>query len=231
MMRRIFVIGGLALLLASCSKVGKRFDQRNTGSPGAAQTGTGGTSSGGGGATGAGSMSSTDATDGQAVERPQPTAAQLAAIEGGQEAKWDQQGITWTVPKGWVKDRAETTMFTWRSPGGGDYGFLIANVSPLSESFPTDISLKAMYDQTVERKKQGQVEEVRWLELDGVKGVALREAPPENKEDARRIQWIAYRKYAGQTQMLILTLNSTGRSFDKWQDALYGILYSTKLVH
>jgi hypothetical protein len=230
MMKRMLVIVGLALLLASCSKTGKMFDQRNTGSPGAAQTGPGGTSSGGG-ATGAGSTSSADASGGQTVERPQPTAAQLAAIEGGQEAKWDQQGITWTVPKGWVKDRAETSTFGWRSPGGGDFGFLSANISPMGESFPTDISLKAMYDQTVERKRNGQVEDVRWLELDGVKGVALREAPPENKGDARRIQWITYRKYAGQTQMLILTLNSTGRSFDKWQDALYGILYSTKLVH
>ena len=227
MMRRILVIVGLALLLASCSKVGKKFDQRNTGSSGAASTGADATSSGGG-ATSAGSA---DASAGQTVERPQPTAAQLAAIEGGQEAKWDQQGITWTVPKGWVKDRAETLTFNWRSPGGGDFGFLIANISPMGESFPTDISLKAMYDQTVERKRNGQVEDVRWLELDGVKGVALREAPPENKEDARRIQWMTYRKYAGQTQMLILTLNSTGRSFDKWQDALYGILYSTKLVH
>src|SRR5215213_5472825 len=119
MMKRIFVVIGLALLLASCSKVGKKFDQRDAGSPGAAQTG--------GGATGAGSTSSADATGGEAVERPQPTAAQLAAVEGGQEARWDQQGITWTVPKGWVKDRAETAMFNWRSPGGGDFGFLIAN--------------------------------------------------------------------------------------------------------
>src|SRR5215213_5851390 len=121
MMKRIFVVVGLALLLASCSKVGKKFDQRNTGSPGAASTGPGGTSSGGGGATGAGSTSSADATGGQAVERPQPTAAQLAAIEGGQEARWDQQGITWTAPKGWVKEKAETMLFNWRSPGGGDF--------------------------------------------------------------------------------------------------------------
>ncbi len=229
-MKRIFVIAGLALLLASCSKVGQKFDQRNSGSPGAATSG-GDASSSGASTTSAGSSSSADTTGGQTVERPQPTAAQLAAIEGGQEAKWDQQGITWTVPKGWVKDRAETLMFNWRSPGGGDFGFLIANISPMGESFPTDISLKAMYDQTVERKKMGQVEDVRWLELDGVKGVTLREAPPENKEDPRRIQWMTYRKYAGQTQMIILTLSSTGRSFDKWQDALYGILYSTKLVH
>src|ERR1044071_4268170 len=37
------------------------------------------------------------------VEKPNPTAAQQAAIANGQEAKWDQQGITWTVPPEWEK--------------------------------------------------------------------------------------------------------------------------------
>jgi hypothetical protein len=32
------------------------------------------------------------------VEKPKPTAAQTAAIANGQEVKWDQQGITWTLP-------------------------------------------------------------------------------------------------------------------------------------
>src|SRR5215213_10058690 len=122
-MKRIFMMMGLALLLASCSKVGQKFDQRNTGSPGASTTAGGGNDAASSGAstTSAGSTSSADATGGQAVERPQPTAAQLAAIEGGQEAKWDQQGMTWTAPKGWVKEKAETMLFNWRSPGGGDF--------------------------------------------------------------------------------------------------------------
>src|SRR5690242_17346973 len=37
------------------------------------------------------------------VEKPNPTAAQQAAIANGQEAKWDQQGLTWTLPANWKK--------------------------------------------------------------------------------------------------------------------------------
>jgi hypothetical protein len=122
-------------------------------------------------------------------------------------------------------------MFNWRSTGGGDFQFLIVSISPMGEDFPTDISLKAFYDGAVTRKKNGEVEEVRWLELDGVKGVSFREAMPEGAEDPRRLQWMTYRKFAGQTQMVNLILSTKGRNFDKSLDTLYGILYTTKLVH
>lgn len=35
------------------------------------------------------------------VEQPAPTAAQTAALANGQSVKWDQQGITWTLPANW----------------------------------------------------------------------------------------------------------------------------------
>ncbi|HJU55697.1 MAG TPA: membrane lipoprotein lipid attachment site-containing protein [Pyrinomonadaceae bacterium] len=229
-MKRIFVIAGLALLLASCSKVGQKFDQRNSGSPGAATSG-GDASSSGASTTSAGSSSSADTTGGQTVERPQPTAEQMAAIEGGQEAKWDQQGMTWTVPKDWKQMSVETKSLLWSGRRGGDLASLIVNISPMDDNFPTDVSLKAFYDGAVTRRKNGEVDEVRWLELDGVKGVAFRETMPEGAEDPRRLQWITYRKYAGQTQMVNLMLATAGRSFEKNKDTFYGILYSTKLVH
>ncbi|MDT4965537.1 MAG: hypothetical protein QOJ64_274 [Acidobacteriota bacterium] len=229
-MKRILAIVGLSALVLSCSKVGQKFDQGNSGSPGASTTGNSGSSTGSS-TTQTGSSTSADTAGGQSVELPKPTAAQLAAIEGGQEAKWDQQGMSWTVPKGWVKEKAENTMFNWRSTGGGDFQFLIVSISPMGEDFPTDISLKAFYDGAVTRKKNGEVEEVRWLELDGVKGVSFREAMPEGAEDPRRLQWMTYRKFAGQTQMVNLILSTKGRNFDKSLDTLYGILYTTKLVH
>ena len=37
------------------------------------------------------------------VEQPNPTAAQSAAIANGQAVKWDEQGITWTLPANWKK--------------------------------------------------------------------------------------------------------------------------------
>jgi hypothetical protein len=229
-MKRIIAIVGLACLLASCSKVGQKFDQSNSGSPGAATTGNHASSTGASSTT-TGTTTSADVTGGQEVERPTPSTAQLAALEGGQEVKWDQQGITWTVPKNWKEMSVETKSLLWSSRSGGDLASLIVNISPMSEDFPTDISLKAFYDGAVTRKKNGEVDDVRWLELDGVKGVAFREATPEGADDARRLQWLTYRKYAGQTQMVNLMLATAGRSFEKNQDAFYAILYSTKLVH
>jgi hypothetical protein len=229
-MKRILAIVGLACLVASCSKVGQKFDQSNSGSPGTA-TATNSGSKTGASTTLSGTSSSADVTGGQEVERPTPTASQLAALEGGQEVKWDQQGISWTLPKNWKKSTVETKMFVWNTSSGGDLASLIVNISPMAEDFPTDVSLKAFYDGAVTRKKNGEVDEVRWLELDGVKGVAFREAVPEGKDDARRLQWLTYRKFAGQSQMVNLMLATAGRSFEKNQDTFYAILYSTKLVH
>ena len=101
----------------------------------------------------------------------------------------------------------------------------------MDESFPTDISINAFYDQAKTRKKNGEVDEVKWLEIDGLKGVEFREANPEKPDGFRRLQWMAYRKYAGQVQLVNLMLSSNGNGFPKHQDEMYGVMYSTKLIH
>src|SRR5713101_3860122 len=55
------------------------------------------------------------------VEQPNPTAAQSAAIANGQTVKWDQQGITWTLPANWKKQDVRNESFSY----GGDGAFLI----------------------------------------------------------------------------------------------------------
>jgi hypothetical protein len=173
------------------------------------------------------------ATDsgGAAIEHATPTAAQTAALEGGQEIKWDQQGMSWTVPPKWTEATNESKMFVWRSPGSWDAANLIVNISTMDESFPTDVSLNAFYDSAKTRAKNGEVDELKWVEIDGLKGVQFRESNPEREDGIRRLQWLAYRKYAGQVQMVNLMLSSSGKGFPKQQDAMYGILYSTKIVH
>jgi hypothetical protein len=177
----------------------------------------------------AGLSNSNSATGGETVDRPQPTAAQTQALAGGQTVMWDQQGITWTLPKGWNKMTVETKEFNYGAPGNA--AFLIASISPMAEDFPTDISLKAFYDGANTRKKNGEVDELHYLELDGLKGVQFREAEPEHPDGIRRLQWLAYRKYLGQTQMVNIILSSSGKNFPAHQDELYAILYSTKLTH
>ena len=168
---------------------------------------------------------------GVVAEHAEPTAAQLAALSGGREIKWDQQGMTWSVPPKWTQTTNESKTFVWRSPGGSDAASLIVNISPMDEKFPTDVSINAFYDQEKTRAKNGEVDEVKWLAIDGLKGVEFREANPEKPDGFRRLQWLAYRKFAGQVQLINVMLATDGKDFQRHQDAMYGILYSTKLVH
>jgi hypothetical protein len=168
---------------------------------------------------------------GLAVEHPVPTATQLAALDGGQDITWDEQGMSWRVPAKWKEATNESKMFVWRSPGSWDAASLIVNISTMDESFPTEASLNAFYDGAKTRAKNGEVDELKWVEIDGLKGVQFRESNPEGPDDNRRLQWLAYRKYAGQVQMVNLMLATRGKDFARHHDAMYGILYSTKLVH
>jgi hypothetical protein len=177
------------------------------------------------------SAPTTDNGGGAAAEHGEATPAQLAAISGGQEIKWDKQGMTFTVPAKWTETTNESKSFVWRSPGGSDAANLIVSISPMDESFPTEISIKAFYDGAKTRAKNGEVDELKWVEIDGLKGVQFRESNPESPDGIRRLQWMAYRKFAGQVQLINLMLSSSGKGFPEHQDALYGILYSTKVVH
>jgi hypothetical protein len=179
---------------------------------------------------GSGGPAGTSGSDIKA-EPATPTDAQTAALAGGQTVKWDQQGMSWSVPAKWTETTNESKTLAWRSPGGFEAANLIVSISPMDESFPADISIRSFYDGAKTRAKNGEVDEVKWLEIDGLKGVEFREANPEKPDDFRRLQWMVYRKYNGQLQFVNVMLSSTGAGFTKHQDAMYGVLYSTKLVH
>jgi hypothetical protein len=153
----------------------------------------------------AGSSTSGGAT----AEKAQPTAAQTAALAGGKEAKWDRQGMSWTVPPQWTEHENESKSFMWRSPGGSDAASLIVSISPMPEDFPTESSIDAYFESAKSRAKNGEVDEVKLVEIDGLKGVQFREANPG----------------------INLMLATQGADFERHKDAMYGILYSTKITH
>ncbi len=173
------------------------------------------------------SSSDTSASGGEQIEKATPTAAQRAAVANGQLVKWDQQGITWTMPGNWTKQDVRTETFGY----GGGGAFLSGNISTMDPSFPSEISLKAMYESAKTNQKIGKYDRVRWVEIDGLRGVEFRESKPEMSDDIRRLEWQAYRKYAGQNQLVTLILSTNGANFPKREDELYGILYSMKIVH
>lgn len=180
---------------------------------------------------GSSNSGSAESSGGITAERGEANATQLAALSGGSQIKWDQQGMSWTVPPNWSEQTNESKMFVWRSPGGFDAANLIVNISPMDENFPMEISIKAFYDGAKTRAKNGEVDELKWVEIDGLKGVQFRESNPEKPDGIRRLQWMAYRKFAGQVQLVNLMLSSSGKGFPTHQDAMYGILYSTKITH
>jgi hypothetical protein len=163
------------------------------------------------------------------AEPPVPTAGQAAAVAGGRSALWEQQELSWTVPQRWKLHSADSSSLLWRSPGSWDAASLIVSISPMAADFPAEQSLAAFHLGAEQRRQRGEVDEVRWVKLDGVKGVMFRETSPEGSDNPQRLQWMAYRDYKGQKQLVNIMLASRGKDFARHEDALYGILYSTKL--
>ena len=168
---------------------------------------------------------------GRTVELGKATAEQTAALAGGSEVKWDRQAMSWNAPPNWTVEENERLSFHVRSPGGGDAASLIVSISPMNETFPTDSALQAAYDQASDRAKNGEVDEVKWVEIDGLQGVQFREANPEKPDDHRRLHWQSFRKYTGQVQGINVMLASYGKDFERHKNAMYGILYSMKVAH
>ncbi len=101
----------------------------------------------------------------------------------------------------------------------------------MGADFPSDVSIKAMHQGAKTEQKNGKYDEVKWLELDGLRGLEFRQSKQEMPGDIRRLEWQAYRTYAGQNQLITMILSTDDGAFARHQDELYAIMYSTKLVH
>lgn len=178
-----------------------------------------------GGSSNSGSTNSSSTGD-TSVEKPKLTSAQQSIQDGASEVKWPEQGISWKLPSGWPKMDVKKETFNYGSPANG---FLIATISVMPASFPADASINATYDSSLELLKQGKYARVRWLEIDGVKGVESVEAPPEVKDGIRRHLWIAFRNYQGQNQQINIIISTDGNKFEKQEDTFAAILYSMEI--
>ncbi len=160
------------------------------------------------------------------VEKARMTSEQQAIADAATETKWDDQGISWRLPSGWKKTdmKKENALFS-----SSDAAFLIPTISIMPDDFPSEISLKATYDSALQQLKNGKYESVKYVEIDGVKGVEWLETMPEDKSGPRRHQWIAFRNYLGQNQQLNIMLSTKGSNFDKHRTDFPAILYSMKI--
>jgi hypothetical protein len=181
---------------------------------------------GGGTSNGAGPSSNSGSTESSSAERPTLTASQREIQSSSKEVNWDDQNISFKLPPGWPKMDVKKDSFNYGSPTNG---FLIASISVMPDSFPAEVSIKATYDSALEQLKQGNYETLRWLEIDGVKGVEWKEALKE-KDGIRRHQWIAFRRYQGQNQQINIIISTNGEKFDAQKDTFAAIMYSMKIA-
>ncbi|MBV9241925.1 MAG: hypothetical protein JO314_07950 [Acidobacteria bacterium] len=173
------------------------------------------------------SNSSGTSTSSASAEKAKPSSSQQAIIDGGTEAKWDQQGISWKLPPKWKKMDVDKETFTYQSP---DNAYLLVNITSLGDDFPADTSLKSYYEMARQQQKTGKYDSSNMVEIDGIPGVESIEAMPKDKTDPRRHQWIAYRTYKGEVQQLSVMTSTTGANFDKHADDFTAILYSMKVT-
>ena len=209
-MRSLLTLGLITFALTFCG-LGERLKQMQSGA-----------SSGSNAAKTDSSSRSADA----GAETPQLTAEQQGIQDKATETSWDEQGISWKLPAGWRKVdlKKESGYFS-----GGTAVSLLPTISVLQDDFPNDISLKATYDSALSQMKNAKYDMVRYVEIDGVRGVEWIESPPEDKDGARRHQWIGFRRYLGQNQQLNIMLAGNGANFDKNRDQFAAILYSMKI--
>ncbi|HEY2866049.1 MAG TPA: hypothetical protein VGJ02_03060, partial [Pyrinomonadaceae bacterium] len=149
------------------------------------------------------------------IEKPQLSPAQQSIADSATETKWDEQGLSWKLPAGWKKTEVKKLMFDYSGP---DNAFFGVNISEMNSDFPMDSSRQAELDQALEQIKSGHYSKARMLEIDGIPGVEFMEAPPEEKDGIRRYQWIGYRNYLGQNQMVNVMLSTSKANFDKHGD-------------
>jgi hypothetical protein len=144
----------------------------------------------------------------------------------GRTITWEEQGVSFTVPAGWREEKTEIEdNFKLQGPDGAglsiDVLSLKAETSPERELAEHDGLL---------RLQAGKFDELRYLELDGVRGLFTRAAPGAVVDDAVTLNWVAYRRHKGKQQFISLHLSSPRNSFSKRRDEIYAVLASTKLA-
>lgn len=180
------------------------------------------------GLTDSGNTNTTPASNTSSANSSKPgDVAEPRSVEGASEVKWDNQGISWMLPKGWTKMDVRKESFNYQTP---DNAFLLVNIAVLPDSFPMETSNDAYLEQAMQQVKNGKYERARSLAIDGIEGVEFVEAPPEKNDDPRRHQWIGYRSYLGQKQQVNVILSTKGSNFAKHADEFPSILYSMKFV-
>lgn len=160
-------------------------------------------------------------------EKPVLTDSQQVLLALGSEIKWAEREMTWRVPAGYrvsSRDRNSLSLMSLND------GFMHVQLAPVDQDFPIAASLKANYQSAVTQMKNGEVEAVRRVEIDGVPGVEFIEAAKDDSDAPRRHIWIGFRKYPELTQMVNILFSAKNSNFNRRRNEFAAILYSAKIA-
>ncbi len=152
---------------------------------------------------------------------------------GVQTVALNEQGIFFTLPTYWRKEEetteADRGRFIWHGPDDTRFSLNISLYKPEYGNRSIEDETNSFYQD----HKQGGSEDVRLLEIDGVRGVHFRRDSEGldkryQPDMPKSIKFSAQRIYKGQRQIIFIDLSSPARSFPRHQAVLYGILSSIK---
>lgn len=159
------------------------------------------------------------------AEPPKLTAKQKKIIDRGKELDWKVNGLNWRIPQDSNKLLERDTILTYRSPSSVTF---VASVTP-SQSYDKAVSIiKGHYEQALANEKNSLVEQVRYLEIDGIKGVEFIEKVPNN-DGWQRHHWIAYREFNKLPQVIAVMCGTKVAAFENNKDVCAATLYSMKV--
>jgi hypothetical protein len=148
----------------------------------------------------------------------------------GMTITWAEKGMSFTVRQNWHRDKMdEDGEMTWVGPGNARILIRVAPYKPEYGYTSIEYETDKFYE---DHKKYGE-EDLRYLEINGIRGVHyLRDEKGWDEsyhpQDEKVIIWDAQRMYKGRRQIIFVNVRSPAKAFTKDRDTLYGLLQSIK---
>jgi hypothetical protein len=157
----------------------------------------------------------------------EPPPARPSPLAGGEFVSWAEQGMSWVLPQGWTRKSLTKTEFEYTA---GDEASFKVSVEPMAAGLPPEMTLQGYYQGAQVRQKNGQLDEVKLVALDSLRGVQIREAATEPQRP-RSLQWTSMRNFGGNEQRINMSLSVKSAIFEKHREEFYAILNSTRIGH
>lgn len=144
---------------------------------------------------------------------------------GEQTFSWADQEITVNIPAGWKKRHEEKNEFSFEGP---DNGRLKIEVVTSSSGMQPEQALESDHSVALGLQREGTVDEVQYLLVDGVKGTLSR----RNAKPGRPIsfQWVGYRTWKGKQQFISILMEISPNTLVDRQQELMNILQSVRFA-